>query len=177
MADIAYKPISPVPKGISPAILDDTTRTELVYRFGEDISRWGVIAPFTKNHTQKYNLLAMFDGIASSSYHLSSTSASTLTTTIIVDFGRLLEVRGAIISFALFSATSGTARVKTYFSEDRLNYQEIGDDISTTPYGVDYYFDHVAAMSKIRDLKIEIITTGGAASTKTAKLYQAMIIV
>lgn len=149
------------------------SRTEKVtqYLYGEDIAKWAVIRPFTLNHNQSGNILSMFDGDLSTYYALAAPAASSKTTTIIMDFGKIVDIRGLIISIAIVAGAAGQS-IASSWSLDGVNYTAIATSTDSTS-GPNYH-DHVAAINQIRYLKL-VGTTDTLGSE--LRFYQTMVIV
>jgi len=164
----------PVPliqqKDNNPAVLNITEKV-LRYNYGEDISKWAVIQPFTLNHNQSGNILSMFDGDLSTYYALASPGATQKTTTIIMDFGKVIDIRGLIISIAIVANGAGQS-ITSAWSLDGVDYTTIATSADTTS-GPNYH-DHVASIKQIRYLKLTGVTdTVGS----ELRFFQVMTIV
>lgn len=174
MEELALKPDAAIPTNINYAQLEQNSvvRNVLTYNYGEDVSKWAVVLPFTLNHTQTNNLLALFDGQGDTYYMLSTSSSQSNTTNIILDFGKVLEIRGVIVSFLLEVINGGGGQsFETAYSLDMVNWTRI---TLTQNSG---YFDHVAALSRIRGLRLSYGTANNEGSLRDIKIFQSLVIV
>jgi len=148
-----------------------TTQSILTYNYGEDISRWAVIPPFTLNHDQTNSILTLFDNDSTTFYQLSGNAAGSKITTIILDFGKTLQIRGFILSFSFDAAAAASKTVDSQYSIDGSTYQTIA---STTNDGTLKFYDHLGVISAVRYIKI---TLTSSSIGNTTKFYQLMTIV
>lgn len=177
MEELALKPLNPIDASYSNQVVDEVTRTELVYRYGEDISKWGVILPFTKNHTSTGTILTMFDDNGDTYYKFNTTDGGTNNTTIIIDFGKILEVRGYIATVAL-TVNGATAIFKTDYTLDGTTWTNLATSTLTAAGAVvDNFYDQVAALTRLRSIRISFESTNNPGSDKICKIYQVKVIV
>ena len=181
MEELALKPLGEIPKDVNYSALESNyiTRSVTTYNYGEDIAKWGAIQPFTNNHVTQGSLLNMFDADSTTYFELQDSGAGTQTTTIILDFGKLLEIRGVFVSAGLVldSLGGGSQTLTTSFSLDGSNYTQIDTDTNSTVPG-EVKVDHLSATRYIRTLKLVISTNAvGPANDERVRIYQVMVIV
>ena len=177
MEELALKPAESVPTNVDYNALDSNSvvRSVLTYNYGEDIIKWGAIRPFTPQHRVASPMLNMFDGIASTSYQLEQLAAASETTEFVIDFGKLLEIRGIIVSGEVHGGNLNCTFLTSSYSIDGINYIQFGSqgNDSGQPNRVTY-FDHILATNRIRSIKINL-TSGNLGSG--GNIYQVMTIV
>lgn len=126
-----YTPPSNVSGTTSPQITQD-------FAYGQDIARWAVLQPFTQNFQyQVGSILALFDGNFDSFVDfIYETPAASATNTLIFDFGKILHVRGALLStsVSVTGNNGNTGSIELQFSQDGVNYTSLGTNSVTTPY-------------------------------------------
>lgn len=183
MEELAIKPLEPIPKEVNYSMLEQNSiiRSVLTYNYGEDVAKWAAILPFTlnANHTQSAgSILSLFDSDLTSYYEISQVNKAdgSYTSTIIFDFGKLLEIRGIILGGNLnLSAPAALHDATLEYTLDGINYITI-----TTKSGNstgDNFFDIVSNINRVRGLKLIYKTGGGAGVTYKGRFYQLMVIV
>jgi hypothetical protein len=143
----------------------------LTYNYGEDIAKWAVIPPFTLNHDQTNSILTLFDNDSTTYYQLSGNVAGNKITTIILDFGKVLQIRGFILSFSFDAQTASSKTVTSSFSQDGSTYTQIA---TTTNDGTLKFYDHLGVINQCRYIKIVL---NSSEIGNTTKFYQLMTIV
>jgi hypothetical protein len=187
--ELAYKPLEAlygIPTDSENKALEtqNIIRNVLEYKYGEDISRWFVIPPFifAGDTLATGSILSLFDGLSSTYYQLDITDGSTETTSIILDLGKPLDLRGAIFSFTINAGTTGTRTVTSSYTQDGTTWIQIDSTNQTANFT--YYYDHLIRFflneptsRGIRAFKIDYTTSGDPTGHKSVNYYQFMAIV
>lgn len=142
-------------------------KKQIIYTYGDDVSRWAVIQPFQLNHTPTNSILSMFDQDSTTYYQLGNASAPAATTSIVLDFGILLDLRGVILSFFFNSGSAGVKTLASYYTQDGTNWILIN---STTSGTADEYHDHILTNTPIRAFKFDVTSSNLGSNTRISQL-------
>lgn len=153
---------------------------ELNFTWGQDIAKWGVILPFSipAALTPEGTLLALYDSNASTYWKVGQSAPSNnATMTIIFDFGRLLKIRGSIMSIYIRGASSiqCDANAVWSYSQDGENYTTIDSESISGVQAKDA--DFLQGEATVRYFKMVYTQVGGGSNAYEFYMRQFSVIV
>jgi len=152
------------------------TEYKTIYVYGSNIADWALIEPLTSiNHSTLYPITSIFDD-NNADYFYMDTNNSDVTSTITLNYGKLLEVRQIQLLFSMQNDNAANTQTLTLeVSEDGINFT-ILNTFTAAGALAETYYQFLPIVRKVRTIRLTYFT-GGALFNQYIKLFNLKLLV